>query len=143
MDKEISETFFAFGHVNVQATHRSTTEFTKETHLSRTGDCIVAVAAEKGLMDLSSDFKESLRKPNAKLTITIETDGVTEQIHANGATNLLLTHPSDMVVRKSSHVDSRTLAINADKSAKNLTRKLVKRLQNPVQQVKITLNLQF
>ena len=57
--------------------------FTKEKHLSKTGDCIVAVAADKALADLSQTFKDNLRKPNAKLTIIIEAEGLTEQINAS------------------------------------------------------------
>jgi hypothetical protein len=141
--KEVTEVFYAFGHVNVRATHRSTLEFTKDAHLSKMGDCIIAVAGEKGLMDLSNEFKENLRRPNAKLTITIETDGIKEQIHAHGSPNLLLSHPSDMVVRKSSHVDSRTLGINADKAARDLSRALIEKLREPKQRARITLTARF
>jgi len=129
--------------VNVRATHRSTLEFTKDTHLTRTGDCILAISTEKGLMDLNDGFKESLRRPNAKLTITIEVNGITEQILAQGSPNLLLSHPSDMVIRKSSHVDSRTLAVGADKAARDLSRALVEKLRNPKQRAKITLTVHF
>ncbi len=136
---EVSEIIIAHGHANVQATHRSTIEFTKEGHLSRTGDCIIAVGADKAPADLSSEFRESLRNPTTKLTITIEADDVSERISAFGAGNLLLTHHSDMVVRKSRHLDSRTLAVGASKAAKDLSRELVEKLRNPSQTVKITL----
>jgi len=139
----ISETFFAFGHENVRATHRSTLEFTSEKHLSREGDCIVAVAADKTLVDLSDEFKNHLRNPNAKLTIRIEADGIAEQIHAQGSPQLSFTHPSDMVVRKSSHVDSRTLAVAADKAARDLSRALVGKMRNPHQKAKITLTVTY
>ena len=129
--------------MNVRATHRSTLEFTKDTHLTRTGDCILAISTEKGLMDLNDGFKESLRRPNAKLTITIEVNGITEQILAQGSPNLLLSHLSDMVIRKSSHVDSRTLAVGADKAARDLSRALVEKLRNPKQRAKITLTVHF
>lgn len=138
-ESEVSETIFALGHQNVQATHRTTIEFTTDKNLSRRGDCIIAVGADKALADLSDEFKERLRSPNAKLTITIEADGIVEQIHARGSANLFLTHRSDMVVRTSSHVDSRTLAISADKAANGLSRKLVEKMQNPSQKAKITL----
>ena len=52
--------------------------FTKDKHVSKNGDCIVAVAADKSVADLSAEFKEKLRKPNAKLTITIEAGGFKE-----------------------------------------------------------------
>jgi hypothetical protein len=51
----------------------------------------------------------------------------------------LLTDPADLVVRKSDYVCGRTLAILADKAAKDLSRKLVEKLRNPIQRVKITL----
>jgi hypothetical protein len=129
--------------VNVRATHRSTLEFTKDAHLSQMGDCIISVSANKGLADFSDEFKETLRRPNAKLTITIEADEITEQIHAKGFPNLLLTHPSDMVVRKSSHVDSRTLAVGADKAACDLSRAFVQKLRDPKQKARITLTVNF
>jgi hypothetical protein len=136
---EISEIVLAHGHENIQATHGTTLEFTKDENLSRMGDCIIAVGADKALADLSDEFKEKLRHPNARLTITIEADGITEHIHACGSPNLLLTHQSDMVVRKSHHVDRRTLVVTADKAANDLSRKLVEKMQNPLQNAKITL----
>jgi len=142
-EKEVSETVFAFGHENIQATHRATIEFTKDKHLSRNGDCIIAVDADKALPDLSREFKESLRKPNARLTIMVEANGITEQINAHGSQNLLLTHSSDMVVRKSTYVDGRTLAVGADKAARDLSRELVEKMRNPKQKTKITLTVHF
>jgi hypothetical protein len=141
--KGVSETVFAFGHENIQATHKATVEFTKDKHVSRTGDCILAVSADKSLADLSDEFKESLRKPNARLTIMFEADGIAERINAHGSPNLPLTHPSDMVVRKSSYVDGRTLAIGADKAARDLLRELMKKMRNPKQRAKITLTVTF
>ena len=78
--------------------------FTKEKHLSKTGDCIVGVAADKAVADLNQKFKDALRKPNAKLTIIIEAEGLTEQINASGSPKLILTHPTDMVIRKSDYI---------------------------------------
>jgi hypothetical protein len=94
---------------------------------------------DKALADLTTDFKEKLLKPNAKLTITIEADGITEQVNAKGSPQLILTHPTDMVVRKSDYVCSRTLAVHADKAACDLSRDLVEKLGKPEQKVKITL----
>jgi len=136
---EVRETIFGYGHENVQATHKTTLEFTKDTQLSKKGDCIVAVAADKALADLNAEFKEKLRKPHTKLTIIIEADGIIEQVNAYGSPKLILTHPTDIVIRKSDYVCSRTLAVNADKAALDLSRDFVKKLKNPKQKVKITL----
>jgi hypothetical protein len=127
------------GHENIRATHKTTLEFTKDKHLSKEGDCIVAVAADKGLADLNPEFKEELRKPNARVTILIEAGGITEQVTAQGSPQLFLTHPLEMVIRKSDYVSSRTLAIHADKAAQDLSRELVEKLKKPQQKVKITL----
>ena len=138
---EVKEVFFGYGHENMLATHKTTLEFTKDTHLSKRGDCIVAVAADKALADLTAEFKEKLRKPQAKLTITIEADGITERVNTEGSPQLILTHPTDLVVRKSDYVCSRTLAVHADKAACDLSRDLIEKLKNPEQKVKITLEM--
>lgn len=136
---ETREAVFGYGHKNMQATHRATLEFTKDKHLTKKGDCIVTVAVDKALADLNADFKEKLRKPHAKLNITIEADGIIEQVIAEGSPHLILTHPKEMVVRKSDYICSRTLGVNADKAACDLSRDLVEKLKNPEQKVKITL----
>ncbi len=112
---------------------------TKESHLTQTGDCIIAVAADKASVDLSAEFKEKLKNSNAKLTILIEADDLKEQINALGSPKLILSHPTDIVIRKSGYVCNRTLAINADKSSNDLPRALAEKLKNPRQEVKITL----
>jgi hypothetical protein len=136
---EIREVIFGYGHENIQATHKTTFEFTKEAHLSRKGDCIIAVATDKALADLSGEFKEKLRKAHSKLTILIEANGIIEKVNAYGSQQLILTHPTDMVIRKSDYVCTRTLAVHADKAARDLSRDLVEKLKDPKQKVKITL----
>ena len=138
---EIKEVLFGYGHENIQAKHKTTLEFTKDKHLSRKGDCIVTVTADKALTGLSAEFKENLRKPQAKLTIIIEASGIIEQVSADGSPQLILTHPTDMVIRKSDYVCNRTLAVRADKAAQDLSRNLVEKLKNPKQKVKITLSV--
>ena len=137
----VREVIFGYGHENILATHKTTLEFTKDTHLSKKGDCIVTVAADKALADLSAEFKEKLRKPHAKLTLTIEAGGIIEQVNAHGSPQLILTHPTDMVIRKSDYVCNRTLAVHADKAAQDLSRDFVEKLKNPKQKVKITLEV--
>jgi hypothetical protein len=140
---EIEEVVFGYGHANILATHKATLEFTKDAHLSKKGDCIIAVAADKALADLSVEFRAGLRKPNAKLIIRIEAGGISAQVQAYGAQQLSLAHPTDAIVRKSDYVCSRTLAVCADKAAVDLSRELVEKLKNPRQKVKITLTVRF
>ncbi|MFW6111096.1 MAG: DUF371 domain-containing protein [Thermoproteota archaeon] len=136
---EITEVIFAYGHENVQATHETTLEVTEESWLSKSGDCIIAVSADKGMNDLSSRFKDCLRKEKAEMEMVVRVDGIEEVVRASGSSQLILSHPTDMVVRKSSYVCGRTLAIKADKAARDLSRRLVERLKNPEQKVRIEL----
>jgi hypothetical protein len=138
---EITEIIFASGHKHIQSTHKSTLEITKDSELSRRGDCIIAVSASKSLADLSPQFKENMRGENSKLTILIEAGDITEIVNAYGNPRLILSHPTDMVVRKSNYLCSRTLAIEADKAACSLSRELVEILKNPEQRIKITLTV--
>lgn len=138
---EITEIVLASGHENILATHKTTLEITKESQLSKRGDCIIAVAATKALADLSPEFKESLLKEKAKITITIEAGETSETVNAAGSPRLILTHPKNIVVRKSNYICARTLAIRADKAACELSRNLAEKLKNPKQEVKITLTV--
>ena len=139
---QLTETFWALGHANIHAIHPTTLMFTKDIHVSQKGDCIVAMTADKSVADLSAQFKAELRKPNAKLTITIEAGGFIEEIKAFGSPKLCLCHQTDIVIRKSDYICSRTLAICADKSSNDLPREFVEKLQNPKQKVKITLRVE-
>ncbi|MCS7114592.1 MAG: DUF371 domain-containing protein [Nitrososphaerota archaeon] len=138
---EATEVVIAYGHENVQASHKSTFAITKEKWLSKRGDCIIAVSAEKGLNELSERFRESLRRAGSKLVVLIEAGGLSDVVVAYGSPLLVLAHPTDMVVRKSSYICNRTLAVYADKAACNLSRELVKKLKNPNTEVRITLTV--
>ncbi|MEM3769860.1 MAG: DUF371 domain-containing protein [Candidatus Bathyarchaeia archaeon] len=138
----VAEVITAFGHENIRASHITTLEITKEKELTVRGDCIVAVSADKGLLDLKPEFRNFLRREDARLTILIDAGGVVDFVKAFGSPRLILSHPTDMVVRKSGYICSRTLAINADKAACNLSRALVRRLQNPAQLVRVTLTVE-
>jgi uncharacterized protein len=137
--KLTTEAFWALGHANIHAIHPTTLMFTKDIHVSQKGDCIVAMTADKSVADLSAQFKEELRKPNAEVTVTIEAGDFIEEIKAHGSPKLCLCHPTDIVIRKSDYICSRTLAICADKSSNDLPRELVEKLKDPKQKVKITL----
>ena len=137
-----TEVVIAHGHENIQSTNRTTFEVTKETHLTKKGDCILAVGASKGAVDLSQRFKDLACSDNAKIVIELEVDGEKETVKGWGSSGLTLTHPTDLVIRKSNFVCNRTLAIRADKTACSFSRRLVEKLQNPSQKVKITLTVE-
>ncbi len=138
---EFTEIVLGYGHNNIKATHHATIEFTRDKHLSEKGDCIIVVATDKGLGDLNPEFRNILKNPNAKLKVKIEADGISDEIKATGSPALTLSHPREMVLRKSNYISERTLGLQANKSANELNRELVKKLQNPKQQARVTLTV--
>lgn len=140
---EVVEEIFAFGHSLVRSTHKTTFEITKDEHLTGRGDCIIAVKANKSAKDLSREFKEATKKPNSEITIIMEVEGNIETVKAFGSPYLTFTNPVEMVVRKSSYICGRTIAIKANKAACDLSREIIEKLQNPEQKIKITLICRF
>jgi hypothetical protein len=136
---KLTEKINAFGHPNIQAIHPTTLMITKDEQLSRAGDCVVAIAADKAVADLNLDFKEALRKPNNRLVITIKVGEDQTQVHAYGSPKLSLSNSNDIVIRKSDFISDRTLAIRANKSSSDLDRGFVKSLQSSKQHIIIAL----
>jgi len=135
----VTEKIRAYGHEEVRSTHETTFEITKEKSLTERGDCIIAVGATKGVKDLDPRFREAVKSKASRIKITVEVGRLKEVVKAKGTPRLLLTDPSDLVVRKSDYVCGRTVAIGADKAAQDLSRELVEKLKNPCQKVTITL----
>jgi hypothetical protein len=138
----VTVAFSAHGHKNVLATHKTTFEVTKEETLTKQGDCIIAVESTRAAADLPFEFKEAARKEDARITVTVRAGEHKETVKAKGSPKLSFTHTTDLVVRKSGYVCGRTLAINADKAASDFSRKLVEKLKDPNQEVKVTLTVE-
>ncbi len=135
----VTVVFSANGHENIEATHKTTFEVTKETTLTKQGDCIIAVESTKAAADLPFEFKEAARKEGAQITVTIEAGELREVVKAKGSPQLQFMHPTDLVVRKSGYVCGRTLAIRADKAASDFSRELVEKMKDPSQEITVTL----
>jgi len=135
----IRETFTARGHPNIRSTHRTTLMITVDDQLTTRGDCIVAVRAEKGLRDLSPGIKEVIRSEGASVRLIIKAEGRTFITEGSGDPRLTLSHPSDMIIRKSGYICDRTLMIRADKAARDIEGSFVKLLQKGNCQVSLTI----
>ena len=129
----------AWGHANISAVNTTTFQITKEDHLTRRGDCILAINASKGARDLSAEFKRLVRRRQAKIKVIIEAGTSMEIAMGRGDPRLLLNHPTDLVARKSNYACNRTLMIRADKGAIDFSRDLILEVQNPLHKVLITL----
>jgi len=132
--------FKAKGHPNIISTHRTTLMTTRDKHLSKRGDCVVAVNAERGLLDMSEDIKEAARNGETVISLRLEAGGEEFTIRGRGHPGLTYTDPSDIVVRKSGYVCGRTLMVGADKAACDIPDSFIRVLQG---EVEVTVTISF
>ncbi len=119
------------GHPMVRSDHPTTIEVTTEGHLTPRGDCIVGVGASSGCAGLDSEVKERLRTKGARVTIRLLAGPRAFELSAEGDPRLELSHPHDIVIRRSDFISERTLAVHADAAARDIPRELVRLLRNP------------
>lgn len=119
------------GHKNVLSFHSRTIEITKDPHLTKNGDCILGVLANKACNDLNPSIKNRLKTSSTLVKISIVVEPYEFEVSGYGSNNLEISHGHDIVLRKSNYVDSRTLAVSCDKSALDIPRNLVTLLTNP------------
>ena len=120
----------AKGHENVLSLHKSTFEITKDKDLSLAGDCIIGLDIDKSMVDFPQEFKEKLANDDTKVIVELKTPNASDTIEGFGHHDLSLSHPTDIVCRKSTFVCSRTLMIKSNKAAIDLNRDLIKDLAN-------------
>lgn len=118
------------GHKNVSSNHKSTFEITKDSEIGPTADCIIGVGLDQSMLDFPDEFKSKIADSNTKITVILDTENGHDEIVGWGHEDLTLTHPTDIVIRKSDYTCSRTLMINADKAARDLDLNLVDDLKN-------------
>ena len=133
--------FRCFGHKNVRATHKSTLEFTVDENLTAKGDCIVGVKATSSLSDIPEIMKKQIRKTKSKVSVVVKINNICEEIIGEGSFNLKLSGKDALIIRKSDHICSRTLMINANKAANDLSRQLIELIQDPETEMIITIQV--
>lgn len=139
---QVIETIIARGHKNIRATHKTTFEITREQEINTRADCIIAVNANAAAKDLKDEFKNKAKKLDTIIEVLIEVDGLVEKITGKGSPKLTLSHPTDLVGRKSTFISDRTLLIKSNKAAIDLNRHLVEKLKTPGTEIKITLKIE-
>jgi len=126
-----AERIKAYGHPNIKGTHRTTFEITTEEELTLRGDCIIGVKADKSAADLSNEFKQLVRRKNTITVIVLKVDEYRDIVLATGHPNLMLTDEQKIIVRRSTYIEPATVAVNANKAARDIDRKLVEKLRDP------------
>ena len=119
------------GHPMVRALHPTTIEVTTEDELTARGDCIIGVGADKGCEQLAGPLKTAIRRAGARVRIGVFVEGNHFVVNARGDPGLTLTDDHEMVIRRSSFLSDRTLALHADFAACDIPRPMVKLLTDP------------
>jgi len=133
------ERITAWGNENITAKNRSTFEITREHHLTKRGDCIIAVNSSKGASDLDLDFRRLAVRDDAEISVTIEAGGLMDTAFGRGGPDLTFEHSADLVARRSSYQCSRTFMIKSNKAASDLSHELIQVIKNSNQKILITL----
>jgi hypothetical protein len=126
---EAEERIRCLGHPLVRATHPTTFEVTAEEHLTRQGDCIIGIRADKGARDLAPGFRRVLADDRAVLLTRLTAGESLVEVRGRGSSRMSLAHPTDLVWRRSGFVCPRTVAIHCDRTAATLPRDLVQALR--------------
>lgn len=115
----------ARGHENVSAQHTSTFELTSENYLTPAGDCILGIGADRVPADFDPAFVRACQDHTATIIATLRAAGHTDTIRGRGHPDLAFTSERSLVGRTSTHVDDRTVLVDADRAAAELDRTLV------------------
>jgi len=118
----------ASGHPNVTARHPSTFEVTRESGIGAGATCVIGVGSAVGARHLPRSFKSYLRN-GGTVRVVLVAGGVRDEVTGKGDPRMSFEDPTGMVFRRSDYVDGRTVLVNCDKGAGDLSRELVERLR--------------
>ena len=125
----VVETIQFHGHPNILGTHGNTIEVTKVAEISKRADCIVGVNASKACSDLSPALRKHIQA-GGYLAFEIRVGDISFTFTGKGASELELSDPHELVLRRSDFVSGRTAAISCNAAAIDLPREMIKLLQD-------------
>ena len=118
------------GHENILGNHHSTLEFTKESELSKRGNCIIGIKADFSFSKLKEILEEYI-----KIKVRITCEDIRDEFFCVVNKNFHDLH--EIVIRKTTFISPRTLGIRADKAAVDLNRTLIAKLKDPKARAKV------
>lgn len=128
----ISMQFVAYGHQNIEGSHKTTLELTQHTSVTPKGDCIIGTRA-----NFDPEALSALAQVSKKLKITLKVKDYTEEII--GEANKEFVPGPEVVIRKTDFISLRTLVIKADRAAVDLPRHFIQALKDPKEALTVTI----
>ncbi len=125
-------TFTAFGHKNIKAGHKNTIEFTKDSHLTPQGNCILGINSDFNLKEI-----KDLIKGKSKLKLKIKAGSIEDELEFTP--NPKFNDSKELVIRLGEFQSERTLGTRATKAAKHIKRELVEKLKQPEKKITISI----
>lgn len=119
------------GHENVRCLHRNALEVTADAGLTARGDCIAGVGASCGCAGLPAALKRELRDPGREAAFELEVGGLSFAFQGAGDPGLELSHPRDVVLRRTGFVCPRTAGVRCGAGSDSVPREMVKMLRDP------------
>jgi len=116
------------GHPKIRATHPTTLAATMDSEVSSAGDCFLIVSADKSPSTLSECFKNAARK-HVRMRVRIIVGDLEDEFECYGDPGLSFGDSRTMVFRKSRYVCSKTVGVESSKSARDIDRRIVRRLR--------------
>ena len=117
--------FYCYGHENVLSLHKNTIEFTKDSSLTKNGDCILGIKADFDYTKLIEFVNENEGK---KIKAEIIVDDIKDEFSFDINPDFL--DKEEIVIRKSEFNSERTLGFRLDKAAKDIKRELVDKVKD-------------
>ncbi len=124
----IKEIIRAKGHPNITGRHETTIEVTRDPEISIRADCVVGVRADKAVKHISPELKKHLLA-GGQIEVVLSVEDNEFSFRARGSPELQLLSDKEIVFRKSTYVDERTIAIEATAAAKDIPRLIIEMLK--------------
>jgi len=99
----------------------------------------VGVRSDLSLSGLDADIRMLARQSTTTIRLVMTVAGLSEEISGRGSAGLTYSDGTSMVARKSSYECGRTLMVQADKAASDLSRIFVEATKKPDAQIECEL----
>lgn len=125
----ICDEIIYYGHPNVLGLHPRAIEITKDSYLTKRGDCIIGINSNKACSDIDPKLKKILQDDQVKIKFEFIVEDSSFEVFGRGNRNLTLENKNDIVIRTTNFVCPRTLSVRCDRGSNNIPREIISYLQ--------------